>query len=156
LMIFAAIYDLLTMTIPNRISLALVATFAVTSLLLGFSWTEIAMHFGMGALVLDEGLGLFAGGWVVGGDVKLAAATALLLGFGHTLEYLMVSALAGGVLTRLILFLRRTPLPEALLRMVWLKRLYDPNNGVPYGVALAFGAMVVFPSSALWVAAFPG
>lgn len=156
LMIFAAAYDLLTMTIPNRISLALLATFVASSVLLGFSWTEIAMHFAAGMLILAVGLGLFAAGWVGGGDVKLAAATTLLLGFGQTLEYLMVSALAGGALTLLILLLRRIPIPDFALRMIWLKRLYDPNNGVPYGIALAFGAMVVFPRSALWVAAFPG
>lgn len=156
LMIFAAAYDLLTMTIPNRISLALIASFVAIALFLGLSWTEFAMHIGVGILVLAVGLGLFAAGWVGGGDVKLAAASALLLGFGHTLDYLMFSALAGGVLTLLILLLRRAPLPDAALRMVWLRRLYDPNNGVPYGIALAVGAMVAYPSSTLWVAAFPG
>lgn len=156
LMIMAAIYDLLTMTIPNRISLALVAVFVVSVLLLAFSWTAIAIHVGVGTLVLAVGLGLFAAGWVGGGDVKLAAASALLLGPGHTLDYLMFAALAGGALTLLILLLRRTPLPDAALHMVWLKRLYNPNNGVPYGIALAVGALVAFPSSALWIAAFSG
>jgi len=156
LMVTAAVYDLLTMTIPNRISLALIAAFIVCALLLGVGWLALAYHFGAALLVLAVGLGLFAAGWVGGGDVKLVAATTLWLGFGHLLEYLMAAALAGGVLTLMILVLRRVPLPDAALRMTWLSRLHTPTNGVPYGVALAVGALIVFPRSALWVAAFPG
>lgn len=154
LMIFAAVYDLLTMTIPNRISLALIASFAVSALLLGIGFSEMAMHFGVGLLVLTVGLGLFAAGWVGGGDVKLVAATSFWMGLDHLLEYLLISAVFGGALTLMILALRQIPLPVAALRMIWLNRLHDPNNGVPYGVALSAGALVVFPSSALWVAAF--
>lgn len=156
LMFFAAIYDLLTMTIPNRISLALIAAFFLCALLLGIGWVPLAYHIGAGLLVLAIGLGLFAAGWVGGGDVKLVAATSLWLGFSDLLDYLMISALAGGALTLVILAFRHTPVPAAALRVGWLARLYNPTTGVPYGVALSIGALVVFPSSALWVAAFPG
>jgi len=156
LMIFAGSYDIMTMTIPNRLSLALIAAFAVTAALLGIGWSEAAMHVGAGLLVLVIGLGLFAAGWVGGGDVKLAAATSLWLGFGTLLEYFFVASLAGGALTIFILALRRYPLPSVAQGWTWLDRLHNPANGVPYGVALAFGGLVVFPSSAMWLAAFAG
>jgi prepilin peptidase CpaA len=156
LMIFAGSYDIMTMTIPNRLSLALIAAFALSASLLGIGWTEAGMHVGAGLLVLAAGLGMFAAGWVGGGDVKLAAATALWLGFGQLLEYFFVASLAGGALTVLILALRQYPLPATAQSWTWLDRLHNPANGVPYGVALAFGGLVVFPSSAMWLAAFAG
>ena len=155
LMVFAAIYDLLTMTIPNRISLALIGAFLVCALLLQIGWLPLALHLGAGLLVLAVGLGLFAAGVVGGGDVKLVAATALWMGFSQLLEYLVISALAGGALTLLILALRQIPLPDVVLRVNWLNRLHNPTTGVPYGVALAFGALMVYPNSPLWIAAFP-
>jgi len=156
LMVFAAIYDVMTMTIPNRLSLLLLATFVLAALLVSFGWYETALHLAAGALVLAVGIGLFAAGWVGGGDVKFAAGTALWLGFGQLLEYLFISALAGGVLTLLILVMRRMPLPAVAQNWVWLERLHNPTNGVPYGVALAFGGLMVIPRSPLWVTVFGG
>jgi prepilin peptidase CpaA len=89
-----------------------------------------------------------------GGDAKLAAATALWLGFSSLLDYLLIAAVAGGVLTLLILLMRACPLPRSALAWAWLSRLYDRKSGVPYGVALALAALVVFPHSRVWIAAF--
>ncbi len=114
------------------------------------------MHVGAGLLVLAIGLGLFAAGWVGGGDVKLAAATSLWMGFGHVLDYFFIASLAGGALTVMIIALRRYPLPATAQSWTWLDRLHNPANGVPYGVALAFGGLVVFPNSAIGLAAFAG
>ncbi len=79
LMAFAAASDLLTMTIPNRISLALLAGFFVLAPLTGMGVHEILNHAGAGALVLVVAFGMFAMGWVGGGDAKVAAAAGALV-----------------------------------------------------------------------------
>ena len=155
-MVFAASYDLLTMTIPNRLSLLMLGMFVLCALLLSFGWMETALHLSAGATVLAVGIGMFAAGWVGGGDVKFAAATAVWLGFAQLPEYLFISALAGGVLTIAILALRRLPLGAAMQSWTWLDRLHNPKSGVPYGIALAFGGLMVLPRSPLWVMVFGG
>jgi prepilin peptidase CpaA len=150
LIILAAIYDVFTMTIPNRISIALIALFAVVVPFAGLDWWTALTHVGAGSLVLAIGIGLFAMGWVGGGDVKLAAAVSLWLGFGLMLDYFLIAAIAGGALTLAILILRRMPLPDMVRRQEWVARLYNPTNGIPYGVALAAAAIIVLPNSAAW------
>lgn len=150
LIILAAIYDVLTMTIPNWLSIVLAVLFLIAAPLLGFDMRMLLTHLATGLVVLTIGIGLFAMGWVGGGDVKLAAASALWLGSGLMLEYLFVTAIAGGILSLAILILRRLPLPALLSRQLWVRRLHDPTKGVPYGVALAVGALVVLPASPTW------
>jgi prepilin peptidase CpaA len=152
LMAYAAASDLLTMTIPNRLSLALAAGFAVFAILGGLPLAAILLHLGAGAAVLAASFALFAFGWIGGGDAKLAAATALWLGFGSLVEYLFIASLAGGALTFAILILRKHPLPAFAVRWDWLSRLHEPKTGVPYGIALAAAALFIFPRTAIWSA----
>ena len=77
LMAFAASSDLLTMTISNRLSLALTGGFFLLTLVIGMSWPAIGMHLAAAALVLMFSFGFFSQGWIGGGDAKLVAATAL-------------------------------------------------------------------------------
>jgi prepilin peptidase CpaA len=153
LMIIAAVSDLFTMTIPNRVSLLLVGGFFLCAILVGFSGQQILMHMASGAAVLAITFAMFSFGWIGGGDAKLAAATALWLGFGSLLDYLLLAAIGGGLLTLAILFLRSVPLPAFALGWDWLNRLHDRNSGVPYGIALAAAALMVYPSTTLWQAA---
>src|SRR3974377_973290 len=83
LMAFAAASDLFTMTISNRVSLALVACFLVLAPLTGMGPSEMLLHFGAGAIVLVAAFGCFAMGWIGGGDAKIAAAAALWFGFSQ-------------------------------------------------------------------------
>ena len=147
LMAFAAASDLLTMTIPNRVSLALLAGFLVMAPLTGMGLHEMLSHAGAGALVLVVAFGMFAMGWLGGGDAKVAAAAGLWFGFDHLLPYLVFASLFGGALTVLLLQLRQYPLPYALASQAWLLRLHDKQTGVPYGVALALGALMVYPQT---------
>jgi prepilin peptidase CpaA len=153
LMAYAAASDLLTMTIPNRLSLGLAAGFGVFAILSGLPAETALMHLGAGALVLVVCFGLFAFGWIGGGDAKLAAATALWLGFGTLTQYLLIASLAGGALTFGILIFRKFPLPPFAIRLDWLSRLHEPDTGVPYGIALAGAALMVYPQTAIWQAA---
>lgn len=147
LVIYAAISDVMSMTISNKVSMALVAAFVVVALAMGMPWTAIGWHFAAGFVVLVAGIACFAMGWIGGGDAKVAAAIALWMGAADTMTYLAVSSAIGGLLTLALLSIRARPLPEWALRQAWIARLYDPRNGVPYGVALAAGALVVFPGT---------
>jgi prepilin peptidase CpaA len=152
LMAYAAVSDLLTMTIPNRLSLALVAAFLAFAILSGLGWQEILMHAAAGAAVLAVTFALFAFGWIGGGDAKLAAAAALWLGFGMLIEYFLVASVAGGALTIAILAMRKIPLPAMALGWEWLSRLHHPKTGVPYGIALAAAALMVYPHAPIFAA----
>src|ERR1700755_314239 len=93
LMAFAAASDLLTMTISNRVSLALAAGFLVLATASGIGLEMMLTHIGAGAMVLVLGFACFAMGWVGGGDAKVAAAAALWFGFAHLLNYLVYASL---------------------------------------------------------------
>ncbi|HVX76773.1 MAG TPA: prepilin peptidase [Bradyrhizobium sp.] len=147
LMAFAAASDLFTMTISNRISLALAAGFLVLALLGGMGFYEIASHVEAGACVLAVAFACFAMGWIGGGDAKVASAAALWLGFDHLLDYLLYASLFGGALTLLLLQFRQWPLPYALAGQAWLLRLHAKESGIPYGIALALGALIVYPET---------
>src|SRR4030088_3555909 len=103
LMAFAAASDLFTMTISNRVSLALVAGFLALALLSGMTPYDILSHVGAGAAVLAVAFGCFAMGWIGGGDAKVAASAALWFGFGHLLGYLLFASLFGGGFAPLVL-----------------------------------------------------
>jgi len=145
LMAFAASSDLLTMTISNRISIALIAGFAVLAAASGMSLQDVGMHALAGAAVLVLTFVCYLRGWVGGGDAKLAAATALWLGFDHLYDYILWASLFGGVLTLLLIRFRQMPLPDSLSRHAWIVRLHQPHEGVPYGIALAASALAIYP-----------
>ena len=147
LMAFAASSDLFTMTISNRLSLALTGSFFLLTLVIGMSLPAIGMHLAAGALVLVFSFGFFSQGWIGGGDAKLVAATALWFGFDFLLDYLVYASLFGGVLTLVLIQFRKLPLPGPLARQPWLLRLHETGSGIPYGIALAASAMVVYPKT---------
>jgi prepilin peptidase CpaA len=148
LMAFAASSDLLTMTISNRVSLILAAGFFGLAAAGGMGGFDMLMHLGAGAAVLVAGFICFARGWMGGGDAKLAAATALWLGFDHLFDYLIYASLFGGALTILLLQYRMLPLPRFLADQQWAARLHEKECGVPYGIALAAAGLCVYPETA--------
>jgi prepilin peptidase CpaA len=153
LVIFGAVQDVISYRIPNWISLALIAGFAlaaVVGLVAGLPAATVGLNLavGVGALVL--GIGLFSAGWIGGGDAKLFAAGALWLGWPALTAYLAATALAGGGLAILLFGLRSTFVrPFVSIGPAWLARLAEPGESVPYGVAIAIGALAAFPGSSL-------
>ncbi len=147
LMAFAASSDLFTMTISNRLSLALAGGFFLLTLITGMSLYAFGMHLAAAAVVLVVAFIFFSQGWIGGGDAKLAAATALWFGFDFLLDYLIYASLFGGALTLIILQFRKLPLPAPLARQGWIVRLHETDGGVPYGIALAAAALAVYPKT---------
>ena len=148
MMAFAASSDLFTMTISNRVSLALIAGFFALALASGMPFDQMLSHMGAACAVLVVTFVFFARGWIGGGDAKLAAATALWLGFDHLMAYLLYASIFGGILTLAMIRFRLMPLPEALARQEWVKRLHRLDGGVPYGIALAAAALMIYPDTA--------
>ena len=147
MMVFAASSDLFTMTISNRIAIILVVGFFGLALVSGMSVHDVVSHVGAAFAVLAVTFVFFARGWIGGGDAKLAAATALWLGFDHLMPYLLYASLFGGVLTLIMIRFRLMRLPAVLAEQEWVKRLHRLDGGVPYGIALAAAALLVYPDT---------
>ena len=158
LVAFAAASDLLTMTIPNRVSLMLAGAFVALALATGMPLAQIGLHLLAGLVVLVVSFGLFAAGWMGGGDAKVASAIALWFGFSESLTlFLLLTAFYGMLLTVALVSARQIPyLPGALRRQEWALRLHDSRSGIPYGIAIAIAALQVYPQSGwfTWVPAF--
>ncbi|PHY18348.1 prepilin peptidase [Caulobacter sp. BP25] len=150
LAIVGALKDLTSYTIPNWVSLALVAAFVPAALVSGapLGGVGLCLAAGFGALVL--GMGMFAAGWIGGGDGKLLAACALWMGWPAVLPFLLYTALAGGALTFAILALRSGWVaPIVAGGPAWVRRLGQQGGALPYGVAIAAGALIAFPEALL-------
>jgi prepilin peptidase CpaA len=150
-MIWAGALDLITMKIRNELILFLLAAYGALAPLAGWG----AGDFGRSAVIALGVLActfiFFAFGWIGGGDAKLAPVVALWLGAEQAPAYLVCTALFGGALTLAILQFRIMMLPAFCLNVPWITRLHARETGVPYGVAIASAALVVFPHTA-WVA----
>jgi prepilin peptidase CpaA len=130
----AAFTDLGWRIVPNWVSIALVLSCAGV-MLVGRDPVGLLLALAAGGGVLIGGAALFAAGLLGGGDVKLAAATTVWIGAEALPEFLAVTALAGGLLALGILAGR------ALRRCVGRRRSAMAAPTVPYGVAIAAGAL---------------
>ena len=86
------------------------------------------------------GFGCFYAGWLGGGDVKLAAVSALWLGPGTVIHFILWTAILGSIVTLSILALRRK---RALER----GRTTQHDRFLPYGPGMALAAIILFPQS---------
>lgn len=150
LMAYSALSDLFTMTISNVISIVLVLSFVIMAELAGMGWVTLAMHLAAGLAALLVTFLFFALGWIGGGDAKLAAATAVWLGWDNLVNYGLQASVLGAVLTLGILFWRKMELTEPMAARDWIVRLHRQGNGVPYGIALALAGLIIYPETALW------
>ena len=151
LMAFAALSDLMTMTIPNRVSVALIVGFGAAALATGMPLADIGWHVMACVVALVVGYVLFELRWIGGGDAKLAAVVLLWIGPALVVDYVALTGLLGGVLTIALLAFRHFEMPVRLRGRVWLERLQQKASGVPYGVALAGAGLIVYPYSAIWL-----
>lgn len=153
LVIVAGLKDLTSYTIPNWISLALIAAFFPAAFLLGLPLQMIGVCAAVGVGALLAGMVMFALGWIGGGDAKLFAASALWLGWPAALPFLLITCVMGGALAVALLLLRSTQVQAFVPSSPrWLFRLATKGENVPYGVAIAVGALAAFSSSAVGVA----
>ena len=150
-MAFAAANDLLTMKIPNFVSLALVAGFLIVALLTQMPLATFGSSLAIGLAVLGVTFLLFAFKLLGGGDAKLIAAGSVWIGADHIIEYLAFVAIFGGVLSLAILGYRKWIPGTALNLPGWAQRLHTPQGPIPYGIAIAAGGLAIFPATDLFL-----
>ena len=161
LVMIAACMDLFTMRIPNSLNIAIALCFLPAAWLANLpvgslELSSVGLHYACGLLILIISFAAFAFGKIGGGDAKLLASSAVWIGWQNLLEYIIVASLIGGVLALCLLALRWVSLPDILLKQAWIRRLHDPDSQVPYGVALAAGAVIIYPQTAIWLSAMGG
>ena len=130
-LVVAAAIDVRTFTISNKLNLAVALCAPLYWLAVALPWwPDAGIHLAMGAGVFVLLAGAFYAGMMGGGDVKLAAALALWFSPASTIKFLVLTSLAGGVLTLGILAWHRT-------------RKREGRPEIPYGVAIAFGGLAI-------------
>ncbi|WP_116135582.1 A24 family peptidase [Trinickia diaoshuihuensis] len=135
-----AVYDLRQRRLPNAAVAAYAALYFVQAWHTGATRIALESHLASGAGALVFAALLFRLGWLGGGDAKLFAAVFLWTGPSQAGAVFFVISLSGLMLALVQLaYGRLRPEPPA---PAWLA----PARGVPYGVALAAGAM-----AALWL-----
>ena len=138
LMAVAAIQDAVQLKISNITCLAVLIG-AVVAMGLAGPETALWQNFAVLVGLLIIGTPLFATGKMGGGDVKLIAAAGLWFDLRGALVMLLWVVLAGGLLALLILLLRLFGWSEPARERV---RLLKRGGGIPYGVAIAAGAIL--------------
>jgi prepilin peptidase CpaA len=145
--IVAAVRDATTFTIPNWLCAVAALAFFPVALACGLSPMGYLLALGLFVAALAAGMAMFAFGWIGGGDAKLFAVCGLWLGGAAIWPFLAWTAVAGGALALGLLFGRRMAQAVPLAQAPWLARLLTPGENVPYGVAIAVGALAAFPES---------
>lgn len=149
-MLMAAFKDATTMTIPNWISLALIAGFFVVLPFAWPGWSEFGTHILVGFTFFLAGFAMFAFGWLGGGDAKLMAATALWWQWPDATLYVLYTTIIGACLS-IILLIGRKFIPVRILTSSWAYMMFKDEKKVPYGLALAAGALLTLPKSQIFL-----
>jgi prepilin peptidase CpaA len=138
LLIAAAAEDAVRLRISN-ITVGLVLISGIVAAILAGPELRLWQNLVVFLALLAVGTPMFAAGKLGGGDVKLLACAGLWFDFAGALWFLIAVALAGGVLALLVLVIRSFNWSEKIRRRVVLIR---PGGGIPYGVAIAAGALI--------------
>jgi len=141
LLVAAALWDAVTLTIPNYLVLAVLALYAV-SLTVNFDLSDILFDILAAAIVFAVCFILFALGWLGGGDAKLAPGAALWAGYDGLMEFVIAMTLAGGFLA-IVLLVLRAGLRTAGASQERLPEVLKWAGPIPYGIAISVGAILV-------------
>ncbi|NNE82531.1 MAG: peptidase [Alphaproteobacteria bacterium] len=141
LLVAAALWDAVTMTIPNYLVLAVLALY-VASLVVNFVVSDILFDLLAAVIIFIVCFVLFALGWLGGGDAKLAPGAVLWVGYDGFLEFVVAMTLAGGALSIALLILRGG-LRAASASQDRLPLVLQWASPIPYGIAISAGAILM-------------
>jgi prepilin peptidase CpaA len=133
LLALAGAYDLITMSIPNKLTLALAVCFALLSPFSGMGAIVAASHVACGVVVLIAGFLCFNGGLLGGGDAKLLAVSALWLGWERLPGFLFATLIFNTVMA------------------VAVVRARSSAEATPCGAAIAAAGLLAYPYTQ-WIA----
>lgn len=149
LCIQAAIKDMVSLTIPNWMNATILLLFVPAALTSGIGWETAGAHLMLGLFALVMAFGLFAFNIFGGGDAKMIPGALLWIGPAGGFHFLFGMALAGGLLTIIVLMMRN--MMPAEVAPGFAQKILHKENGVPYGVAIAAGVFLAAPQSPLLV-----
>jgi len=143
--IYGAIADVTTYTIPNWTSYGLALLFAVYAL---FAWdrTPVLLHVLLGLLVFTICIVFWKLRWLGGGDVKFVGAIALWMGPTMILSFTLLLALLSTGFVLILQFARKwnpyfqgSKWPWVVRNMVQKAK----DDAVPYGLPAAMSALII-------------
>jgi prepilin peptidase CpaA len=147
LMIIAGAGDALSLRIPNKLTLTIFAAFFPLAWATGMPLAVFGMHVLTAAILLAVGFLLFSAGLFGGGDAKLMAAAGLWFGSSQALPFLIFTVMAGGALALCVALWSVISMSWNVHEVSWAKKISSLKPNVPYGYALAIGAILAFPES---------
>ncbi len=129
LLVAAAAQDVVQRRISNWLCLGVIIAAVAAAIAVGPTWAlwQNGLVF---LILLGLGTGLFAVGWLGGGDVKLLAALGLWVNLAAALPLVAIILISGGVLALLSILVRGG-------------KGIRKSKGIPYGVAVAVGAGII-------------
>lgn len=150
----AAFSDILTMKIPNRVSVVLALSFFVVAPLSGMDMVTLGWSVVAALAVFAACFALFAFNVMGGGDAKILSAAALWYGLNTELvAFLVFTGFFGGVLALIVLFIRAnqnillvSPIPIPM-------HFFKNRTGIPYGVAIGAAAFATYPDTSIFLEA---
>jgi prepilin peptidase CpaA len=155
LVVAAGAGDFLTLRIPNWLNALIAVLFFPMALATGMPAEMMLLHALAAVAILAVGFGLFSFGFIGGGDAKLLAAVGLWFGWPALIPFLVFTVLAGGVLALAVNLWGLVEIERDVQGYGWVKRwLSFKKVDLPYGMAIAAGAIIAFPGS--WWMPLPG
>ena len=142
--------DLVSLTIPDAVSIGLVLGFLLAAVLAGAPWLLVLKHLGLGVAVYVLAAVLVLLNTFGGGDAKMLAVIAIWAGWPMLITLLVWTALLGGLLAVIILIFRKIPLSPGLAGQAWIQRLHRRDKGIPYGLAIGLGSLLLLPRITWW------
>ena len=149
LLIIAAAGDVVSLRIPNWLTIVTAMLFFPMAFLTGMPLSDFGTHILAGVILFGAGFVFFQFGLFGGGDAKLMAAAGLWFGTSQTLPFLLATALAGGALAFVVGI-------WSMLLLSWEihgsgqglgnfgKKIREMKPNVPYGLAFAIGGIWAF------------
>jgi prepilin peptidase CpaA len=152
LLLWAAIADLRTMEIPNRISLLLLGLYPIAAFVCGIGWQDILLHVGVALAAFVICWGMFMLRVFGGGDAKVIAAATVWTGLSPALpHFLLWTCIAGGGLAALALVARKRFKPAPALP--GFVNTFLGETHLPYAVAIAVGGLSAITRLPIFLAA---
>ena len=147
--ILAGMSDFKGMQIPNMYPAMIAGAFCAA---FAFLWlggdaeifSSLGSHIISGVAVFAVTYLLFFFGKFGGGDSKLLTAYAFWMGLKGLPAFLFFMSVGGALLGVAALILKRRTLFPRARETSWIGRVQKGENVVPYGIAIAFGAIVAF------------
>lgn len=159
IIIAGGVTDFIKLKIPNLFPILIVTTFIIAyviNILMGLNAFEsLKSHIITASVMFVIMLILFFFKLFGGGDAKIIPAITLWIGISGLPTFLMITSVMGGVLALISIGLRKTTIGQTLLTKLlrlpymqngWIASMAKGQNVVPYGIAIAIGAIASFRS----------